>query len=118
MQKYLQTSVDEVKTESEVKDLINTNDKVIISCGRNGPMCLPVYGAFEVLSEKEVYSDIKFLVMPFDVPGSAVIRNLPECRSFMGLPFTIYYKNGKVVGATSSIQNAKAIKTSINEYFK
>ena len=117
MQKYLQSSLDEVQTKSEVENLINTNEKVVISCGRNGPMCLPVYGAFEVLKEKEKYSDIKFAVMPFDVPEATIIRELSECRSFMGLPFTIYYKNGKVVGATSSIQDVKSIKTTINESF-
>ncbi len=117
MQKYLQSSLDEVQTKSEVENLINTNDKAIICCGRNGPMCLPVYGAFEVLKEKEKYSDIKFAVMPFDVPGASIIRELPESRLFMGLPFTIYYKNGKVVGATSSIQNVKSIKATINECF-
>ena len=117
MEKYLQSSLDEVQTISEVENLINTNGKVAISCGRNGPMCLPVYGAFEVLKEKEKYSDIKFVVMPFDVPGASIIRNLPECRTFMGLPFNIYYKNGKVVGATSSIQDVKSIKTTINETF-
>ncbi|MGB7532520.1 MAG: hypothetical protein WA977_06025 [Halobacteriota archaeon] len=30
---------------------------------------------------------------------------MPKCASFMGLPFTVYFKNGKVVAATSSIQN-------------
>jgi len=51
------------------------------------------------------------------VSGASVIRELPECCSFRGLPFTIYYKNGKVVGATSSLQNVKSIKTTINESF-
>lgn len=51
------------------------------------------------------------------MPGASIIRELPECSSFMGLPFTIYYKNGKVVGATSSIQDVKSIKTTINESF-
>ena len=117
MQKYLQSLLDEVQTKSEVENLINTNEKVVISCGRNGPMCLPVYGAFEVLKEKEKYSDIKFAVMPFDVPDASIIRELSECRTFMGLPFNIYYKNGKVVGATSSIQDVQSIKKTINESF-
>jgi len=117
MQKYLQSSLDEVQTKSEVENLINSYEKVIISCGRNGPMCVPVYGAFEVLKEKEKYSEIKFVVMPFDVPDASIIRELSECRTFMGLPFNIYYKNGKVVGATSSIQDVQSIKKTINESF-
>ncbi|MHA1732208.1 MAG: hypothetical protein ACTSU5_09695 [Promethearchaeota archaeon] len=33
--------------------------------------------------------------MPFDIPDAAVIRRLPETSGFMGLPFTVYYQNGK-----------------------
>ncbi len=47
--------------------------------------------------------------MEFDHPVATVIRNLPECRGFMGLPFTVYYKNGKVVKATTGIQNREQI---------
>jgi thioredoxin 1 len=55
--------------------------------------------------------------MEFDSPESEVIRSLPECSTFRGLPFTVYYRNGKVVKATSSIQNAKQIKEIIEEVF-
>jgi len=44
-----------------------------------------------------------------------VIRNAPECSSFMGLPFTVYYKNGKLVKATSSIQSKAQITSILNE---
>jgi thioredoxin 1 len=39
-----------------------------------------------------------------------VIRNQPEISGFMGIPFTIYYKNGRVVKATSSIQTMDQVK--------
>ncbi|MCK4520161.1 MAG: thioredoxin, partial [Candidatus Omnitrophica bacterium] len=51
----------------------------------------------------------------FDIPAASFIRSLPECAFFMGLPFTVYFKNGKVVKATSSIQNEKQIKDVLDE---
>ena len=41
----------------------------------------------------------------FDEPASSFIKNLPECATFRGLPFTVYFKNGKVAAATTSIQS-------------
>jgi thioredoxin 1 len=35
----------------------------------------------------------------------------------MGLPFTFYYKNGKTVEATSSIQSKEQIESIINKHF-
>jgi thioredoxin 1 len=46
-----------------------------------------------------------------------VIRNLPECRSFQGLPFVVYYKNGNVVKATSSIQSRDQVTKILDEQF-
>ena len=60
---------------------------------------------------------MKFFDMEFDNPISEIIRNLPEVRGFMGIPFTIYYKNGKVVKATSSIQTKDQVKAILNKEF-
>ena len=46
-----------------------------------------------------------------------VIRSLPEVRGFMGIPFTIYYRNGKVVKATSSIQTKDQVTAILNKEF-
>jgi thioredoxin 1 len=35
----------------------------------------------------------------------------------MGLPFTVYYKNGKVVAATSSIQSKEQIQEILDREF-
>ena len=78
-------------------------------------MCIPVYDIFDVLREK--HPDIQFRDMDFDIPGAVAIKNLPECGGFVGLPFTIYYRNGKVVKATSSIQTAKQVKDVISKVF-
>jgi thioredoxin 1 len=60
---------------------------------------------------------VKFFDMEFDNPESSVIRSIPEVRGFMGIPFTIYYKNGKVVKATSSIQTRDQVTAILNKEF-
>lgn len=112
----LQTNLEHLANAVEHSELINNNENVMICCGRMGPMCLPVYGIMEELQEE--YPNVSFADMLFDNPEAAVIRNLPEARGFMGLPFTIYYKNGKVVAATSSIQNRDQITEILDKEFK
>jgi len=112
----LMTNLDHVLTADQHKELIENNEMVMICCGRMGPMCLPVYAAMEELREE--HKDIKFLDMLFDSPEAHVIRNAPECAGFMGLPFTMYYKNGKVVKATSSIQSKEQIEEILNSEFR
>jgi thioredoxin 1 len=114
-QMTLNTSLEHLTTKDEVTNAINSNEKVVIVCGRMGPMCIPVYGIMESLREK--HDDIKFYDMLFDAPDASIIRDLPECRNFRGLPFTVYYRNGKVVKATSSIQEPKQVKDIIKEVF-
>ena len=87
----------------------------MLVCGRMGPMCIPVYGIAEEL-EKE-YPNVKFCDFEFDIPEADVIRRLPEVRGFRGIPFTIYYKKGKVVKATSSIQTKEQVKAILDKEF-
>jgi thioredoxin 1 len=111
----LPTNLEHVATATELHQLIEENQNVMVCCGRMGPMCIPVYGVMEELRDE--YTHVAFRDMAFDSPEAAVIRNLPECRSFMGLPFTVYYKNGKVVAATSSIQSRDQITTILDREF-
>jgi thioredoxin 1 len=111
----LQTNLGHIESQDQLKELIENNEKVAVCCGRMGPMCIPVYDIFEIFEEK--YSDIQFRDMDFDIPAAAMVKDLPECREFWGLPFTIYYRSGKVVKATSSIQTAKEVKSIIEEVF-
>jgi len=113
--KMLKTNLTHVLSEAEHAELLNNNENVMICCGRMGPMCIPVYEVMEELEDE--YKNIKFADMEFDSPDAKVIRNLPECRSFQGLPFTVYYKNGKVVKATSSIQSRDQITAILDEQF-
>jgi thioredoxin 1 len=63
------------------------------------------------------YPHVRFADMEFDNPESHVIRNAPECNGFMGLPFTVYYKKGKLVKATTSIQNELQITSVLDAEF-
>jgi len=113
--KLLQTAVHEIESAAELESIINENENVMVCCGRMGPMCLPVYDVMEELEEER--EDVKFFSMAFDSPEAAIIRNAPECTGFMGLPFTMYYKNGKVTHATSSIQNMQQVTGILDEHF-
>ncbi len=108
----LQTNLNHINSTAEYDKVLAENENVMICCGRMGPMCIPVYATMKEL-ERE-YKHIAFYDMEFDHPDATVIRNLPECRGFMGLPFTIYYKNGKVVKATTGIQNREQITEILN----
>ena len=111
----LQTNLTHIMTADEHKQFIEQNENVMICCGRMGPMCVPVYGIMEELEGE--YAHIEFADMEFDNPESYVIRNAPEFANFMGLPFTVYYKSGKIVKATSSIQTMDQIREVLDEKF-
>ena len=98
----LTTHLKHLESESESTEVIENNENVIICCGRMCPMCIPVYQAMEQL--ESLYAHVTFRDMDFDIPAAKFIKRLPQCSSFMGLPFTVYFKNGKVVTATTSIQ--------------
>ena len=111
----LQTNLKHILSASEHQKFIEQNENVMICCGRMGPMCIPVYSIAEILESK--YKHVKFYDMEFDNPESHIIRNLPEVQGFMGIPFTIYYRNGKVVKATTSIQTKEQVKTILDKEF-
>jgi len=111
----LYTNLKHIESAAEHAQIINENENVMVICGRMGPMCIPVYGIAEELEDE--YKHVKFCDMEFDNPEAYVIRNIPEVRGFMGIPFSIYYKNGKVVKATSSIQTKAQVTTILNSEF-
>ena len=111
----LYTNLKHLESIADHNKAINENENVMIICGIMGPMCIPVYGIAEELEAE--FKHVKFYDMEFDNPISDVIRILPEVRGFTGIPFTIYYKNGRVVKATSSIQTKDQVKTIINKEF-
>jgi thioredoxin 1 len=111
----LQTGLEHITSEDEFREVLANNENVMICCGRMGPMCLPVYDVMESIQED--YPRVAFRDMAFDEPVARVIRALPETSTFRGLPFTVYFKNGKVVHATSSIQSMDQITAVLDEKF-
>ena len=111
----LQTNLTHVETEEQLKQMLAENENVMVCCGRMGPMCLPVYDIMEELENE--YPNVKFADMLFDTPEAAVIRNHPACATFAGLPFTMYYKNGEVVKATTSIQSMEQVTEILDDKF-
>ena len=111
----LYTNLNHIESADQHSKIVNENENVMVICGRMGPMCIPVYRIAHELEDD--YKHVKFFDMEFDNPEAHVIRNLPEVRGFMGIPFTVYYKNGEVVKATSSIQSRHQVTSILNEYF-
>jgi len=109
------TNLYEIEMAGELQKMIEENENVMVCCGRMGPMCIPVYDIMEELEDD--YNHVKFAVMDFDNPEAYVIRKVPECKGFTGLPFTMYYKNSKVVKATSSIQDMEQVISILDKYF-
>ncbi|MBN1697760.1 MAG: thioredoxin [Spirochaetales bacterium] len=103
----LLTKLLHLETNEETENSLKENENAVICCGRMGPMCIPVYQILETLESD--YSHVAFFDMDFDIEAAWAIRDLPVCATFMGLPFTVNYKHGKVVAAITSIQNKKQI---------
>lgn len=111
----LYTNLKHINTADELVAITAEHENVMVCCGRMGPMCIPVYGIMEELEEE--YRQVKFFDMEFDNPESAIIRNAPECSGFMGLPYVVYYKNGQLVKATTSIQSMGMVRGILDAEF-
>lgn len=111
----LNTNLKHVDTDEEYRKVLSENENVMLCCGREGPMCLPVYDVMESLEGR--YSNVAFRDMAFDGPASHNIKRLPEVRGFAGLPFTIYYRKGQVVAATTSIQTKAQVTEILDRVF-
>ena len=111
----LYTNLKHLESAADHKKAISQNENVMVICGRMGPMCIPVYGIAEEIEDE--YQHVQFYDMEFDNPESYVIRTLPEVRGFMGIPFTVYFKNGRVVKATTSIQTKDQVQSILDKEF-
>jgi thioredoxin 1 len=111
----LYTNLQHIESAAAYKKFISENENVMICCGRMGPKCVPVYGIMEMIEQD--YPHVKFADMEFDNPEAHVIRNLPQCEGFMGIPYSVYYKNGIVVEVTSSTQTKDQVTGILNKRF-
>jgi len=62
------------------------------------------------------YPHVYFYGQDTDIPAAGFIRRLPECASFMGLPFKVFFQNSKVLAATTGIQNEGQSKIPDGEF--
>jgi thioredoxin 1 len=111
----LATNLSHIESDEEFRRVLAENDNVMVTCGRMGPMCLPVYDVMESLEGK--YPHVAFRDMAFDGPAAHNIKSLPETRSFTGLPFVVYFKRGQVVEARSSIQTKAQVREVLDRHF-
>jgi thioredoxin 1 len=111
----LRTNLKHLMTENQIDDVLKKSKNVVVVCGRMGAMCIPVYAAMDQLKNK--YPQVDFCDIEFDIPAAGVIKNLPECSRFNGLPFTVYYKGSKVVAATTSLQTRDQITQILDKVF-
>ena len=111
----LSTNLKHILGAADFEKVLSENDNVMICCGRMGPMCIPVYDVMEKLEPK--YPHVQFRDLEFDGPAGHLIRSLPECRNFNGLPFTVYFRDGRAVAATSSIQTRKQVADILDRHF-
>lgn len=111
----LPTNLEHVASNEEFEQLLSSHDNVMLCCGRMGPMCVPVYAAMDELRGER--AGVAFRDMAFDSPVANVVRAEPVTRRFRSLPFTMYYKNGKLVKATSGIQSKAQVEAVLDEVF-
>lgn len=111
----LNTNLKHIESDEAFRALLSDNENVMVCCGRMGPMCIPVYDVMEKIESK--YPHVQLRDMAFDGPVSHHIRALPEVRGFNSLPLTVYFKNGRVVGATGGIQNKQQVTAMLDRLF-
>jgi len=111
----LYTNLNHIESAEEYARILNEHENVIVICGRMGPVCIPVYRLAVELEEE--YGHVKFFDMEYDNPESYFFHALPEVSDLMEIPFTLYYKNGQVVKATSGIQSKAQMKAILDQEF-
>ncbi len=111
----LYTNLDHVESARQLEEIISENENVMLCCGRMGPMCIPVFNIMEKLQPG--YPHVRFFDMHFDNPEAHIIRHAPMTHGFMGLPFTVYYRNGEMVKATAGIQSLEQVQSILESEF-
>jgi thioredoxin 1 len=111
----LNTNLKHIESDAEFQKVLRENENVMITCGRMGPMCLPVYDVMEKLEGK--YDHVAFRDMAFDGPAAHNIKRLPEVSRFTGLPYVVYFRKGEVVAATTSVQTKQQVREILDREF-
>ena len=111
----LQTNLKHLRSKIKLRKLLKENKDVIIIAGRDiCSNCNVVINIFENIDHITKILDnskkLNIFDWDYDLESADIIRDLPECEFFESLPFVIYFKNGKVINATSGRQTYKQIK--------
>ena len=111
----LGTNLNHIESDAEFQKVLAENENVMVTCGRMGPMCLPVYDVMENLEDK--YNHVAFRDMSFDGPAAHNIKSRPEVQSFTGLPFVAYFHKGELVTATTGRQTKQQVTEILDRDF-
>jgi len=111
----LYTNLNHIESATDLRQVIHDHENAMIVCGRMGPTCIPVYRIAEELAVR--YTGVKFFDAEFDNPALDVIHLMPEVWEWKEVPIVLYYKNGKVMKATSGIQSAAQILSILEQTF-
>lgn len=111
----LYTNLKHIETASDLASIINKNENVVVIYGRMDPKCVPAYRLVEEL--ESTYTHVNFFDMESDNPESDVIRSWSEVQGITGIPIAIYFKNGKVIKATSELQTKVMITAILDKEF-
>ena len=111
----LHTEIRECEGQEQFNALKQEADNIMLTCGRMGPMCIPVYGIMESIEQE--YQHVAFRVIDFDTPLAGIVRTLPEVQGFYSLPLVVYIRDGKVVKASGGLQSKSQVTTILDEVF-
>jgi len=111
----LYTNLKHIESAAQYVDIINGGQNSMVIWGRMDPGSITVYRIAEELEAD--YPMVKFYDMEYDNPELNGIGNLPEFANLVGIPYTVYCKNGKVVKATSGIQTKDQIAAILDQGF-
>ena len=111
----LYTNLKHIESATKHIDIITGHENIMVICGRMEPKSITVYRIAEELVAD--YPNVKFYDLEYDNPELNTVCNLPEFSDLVEIPYTVYYKNGKVVYATSGIQTKVEIKGILDKEF-
>jgi thioredoxin 1 len=111
----LYTNLKHIETSAQHADIINRRGNIMVIWGRMEPKSITVYRIAEELVAD--YPNVEFYDLEYDNPGLNVACNLHEFSDLAEIPYNVYYKNGKVIKATSGIQTKAEIKDILDNQF-
>lgn len=112
----LYTSLKHIECASELNRIILENEQVVVICGRMDPASVSVYRMADELEKN--YPQVQFFDMEYDDPESETLRKLPEVIEFAETPFTVYFREGKLVKAASGIWSIMQVSDTLLEELK